>query len=214
VRTDRNRTEVGRTVVSVMSSRWTAGFLGILIVWSVVALLSGMSFRDLEAAGQSGDSYGVLNGLFGGLTLLGVAYGASLEFRQLRRARREARASGKERKRSLEIQLATAELAAMNNVAEYYRQRVTPESEQLMVSVFPHLDEGNACVKYNRYQQLIRSKLAELRSPGFDWQEVGVTPRNGKNRTLRAAVSEEMTHRSPADPRPFGNLPLADALLG
>jgi hypothetical protein len=42
----------------------------------------------------------------------------------------------------------------------------------------------------------------------------GVTPRNGQNCTLRVAVSEEMPHRSPADSGPFGDLPLAYALLG
>src|SRR3954468_10651628 len=41
----------------------------------------------------------------------------------------------------------------------------------------------------------------------------GVTPRNGKNCTLRVAVSEEMTHGIPADSRPLGDLPLADTLL-
>ena len=42
----------------------------------------------------------------------------------------------------------------------------------------------------------------------------GVTPRNGKNCTLRVAVFEEMTNRGPADAHSPGDLPLADALLG
>lgn len=41
-----------------------------------------------------------------------------------------------------------------------------------------------------------------------------VPPRNGQNCTLRVAVSEEMTHGSPADPCPFGDLPLAYPLPG
>jgi len=41
----------------------------------------------------------------------------------------------------------------------------------------------------------------------------GVTPRNGQNCTLRIAVFEEVADRSPADPNPPGDLPLADTLL-
>jgi len=41
----------------------------------------------------------------------------------------------------------------------------------------------------------------------------GVTPRNGKNCTLRVAVFEELANGSPADADPPGNRPLAGAFL-
>ncbi len=58
----------------------------------------------------------------------------------------------------------------------------------------------------------LEERLPE-RLPAFVREEVGVTPRNGKNCTLSVAVFEEMTNRGPADAHSPGDLPLADALL-
>ena len=49
--------------------------------------------------------------------------------------------------------------------------------------------------------------------PARSADELGVTPRNGQNCTLRFDLSEKGADRSPADANPPGDLPFADSLL-
>jgi hypothetical protein len=159
--------------MSVMASHWTTGFLLIPIAWLGVIYASALIFKNLTSSGQFGDSFGMLNGLFGGLTLLGVAYAAYLENHQLKLAKREARKSGKERRRSLKIQLATTELSTLEALANAHSDdlsRLRAGGDSMSPTRSWDLERAERL----RATSILETRIVlyDIRNPRFDWRSV------------------------------------------
>ncbi len=100
------------------------GMAWVIGLWIFVGVFTPLFFGRSEA-GELGDTYGVLNSLFGGLTLLGAGYAVFAQHRQLELAHQQLKDADEERRvtmemlsRQTEALLASAKLQAVNAIGQ------------------------------------------------------------------------------------------------
>jgi hypothetical protein len=164
----------------LQGGRVLAGGLATIIgLWCFVLIVPPL-FMGLEKSGSLGDTFGIMNGFIGGLTLLGAGYAVFSQNEQLKIARKQIEDADHERAETFRLLheqskslLDAAKLQAINAIGQMdtasFQYRSLPEHERVWLY--------DDLIRVNRSRQYAEILLTDMESPLFDWMDVPVANR-------------------------------------